>query len=158
MLRLLALLAVLATTFIPATIAHAASPAAHLFDVGIAGGFTGAAMTASVYADGTVVVVRQGAGSPPRETVSVPLDRSAVKAAIGLARTRHVFALPRSAQDAIIGADIPVRSLTVYTGRGVQTVHAMGSSSGHARGTKAFFTSWSLFYALAGYPPQITHT
>jgi hypothetical protein len=158
MLRLVALFALLAATLVPATTSYAAPAAAHLFDVGIAGGFTGASMTASVYADGTVVVVRRGVGSPPRETLSLPLDPSAVKASIGVARRHHVFALPRSVQDAVIGADIPVRSLTVYTSHGVQTVHAMGSPGGHAPGTKAFFTSWSLFYALAGYPPQIAHS
>jgi hypothetical protein len=131
-------------------------PAKPLFVVGISGGFTGATMRASVYRDGRVVTVRTGAGGSgvPAET-HVPLSVGAVAAVLGAAQRSHVFAIPRAAQDAIFGADIPVLSFRISTSRGQRAVHAMGGENSHASGTMAFFPIWSLLYALAGYPTQL---
>jgi hypothetical protein len=137
---------------------HALASPPPLFTLGIAGGIAGATMTATVYGDGTVVIDRTGAGSTPHTTLTVPVETAAVKAAVALARARGVFAIPHKAQDAVIGADIPVRSLTVYTAHGTQSVHAMGGPSTHAPRTAGFFAVWGLFYALAGYPAQIART
>jgi hypothetical protein len=131
-------------------------PAKPLFKVGISGGFTGATMRASVYRDGRVVIIRNGVGNSGTPTESrVPLSVGAVTAVLATAQRRHVLAIPRAAQDAVFGADIPVLSFTLWTNRGQFSVHAMGGEGSHAPGTRAFFPIWNLLYALAGYPPQI---
>ena len=131
-------------------------PAKPLFVVGIKGGFTGIQMVASVYRDGRVVTVRRGAGqsNAPVET-RVPLSRDAVQIVLGAAVRSHVFAIPRNVQDAVFGADIPVLSLRFVTTSGARSVHVMGGESSHPAGSQAFFPTWSLLYALAGYPPQV---
>lgn len=145
--------ALLAASYPPPAAAQSATP---LFAVGIDGGFTGALMRATVYRDGTVAIVRSGAGRPERrESRTVPLSVAAVRAAVRLARQRHVFAIPLSAQNATIGADIPVLSLTVYGTAGALSVHAMGLDRSHPAGTGKFFPIWGIFYALAGYPSQV---
>ena len=85
----------------------------------------------------------------------VPLYRSSVAAAVAEASRARVFSIPRSIQDKVFGADIPVLSFTIYTGGGARSVHAMGGESNHVPGTAAFFRVWGLLYALAGYPPQV---
>jgi hypothetical protein len=132
------------------------NPAQPLFVVGITGGFTGIQMVASVYRDGRVVTVRRGAGrsNAPVET-HVPLSRNAVQVVLGAAVRSHVFAIPRSVQDAVFGADIPVLFFRVATTTGVRRVHVMGGESSHPAGSQAFFPIWSLLYAIAGYPPQV---
>jgi hypothetical protein len=131
-------------------------PAKPLFVVGIQGGFTGVQMVASVYRDGRVVTLRRGAGrsSTPVET-RVPLSRNAVQVVLGAAVRGHVFAIPRSVQDAVFGADIPVLSFRFVTTSGARSVHVMGGESSHPAGSQAFFPIWSLLYAIAGYPPQV---
>ena len=131
-------------------------PAKPLFVVGIQGGFTGVQMVASVYRDGRVVTVRRGAGrsGTPVET-RIPLNPKAVQIVLQAAVRNHVFAIPRSVQDAVFGADIPVLSLRFVTRSGARSVHVMGGESSHPAGSQAFFPIWSLLYALAGYPPQI---
>jgi hypothetical protein len=134
-------------------------PSKPLFAVGISGGFTGAQMLASVYRNGRVLTIRRGAGnsSVPAET-RVSLSLSAVAAVLTAAQRSHVFAIPRSVQDAVFGADIPVLSLRIATTRGQRSVHAMGGETTHAAGSQTFFPIWSLLYAIAGYPPQILRT
>jgi hypothetical protein len=58
-------------------------------------------------------------------------------------------------QNATFGADVPVVFLKVYTARGVKAVHATGTGNSHIQGTGKFFSLWGIFYALAGYPPQV---
>ena len=113
-------------------------------------------MIASVYRDGRVVTVRQGAGrsGTPVET-RVPLSVIAVQKVLGWAVSSHVFSIPRSVQDAVFGADIPVLSLSIATNSGVRRVHVMGGEFSHPPGSAAFFPLWSLLDALAGYPPQV---
>jgi hypothetical protein len=113
-------------------------------------------MVASVFGDGRVVTVRQGGGrsGAPQES-RVPLSRGAVKAVLDLAVRRHVFDIPRSSQDAVFGADVPVLSFRISTTSGVRRVHAMGSEGNHAPGTGSFFPVWALLYALARYPSQV---
>src|SRR5579884_2885894 len=116
------------------TAAHV-QDARRLFAVGISGGFTGAVMTATAYSDGTIVIQRSGAGQAPRdERRSVPLTAGAVKAASDLAGRRHIFAIPKAAQDGVFGADIPVLSLTIYGAAGAKSAHAMGSEANHVPG------------------------
>jgi hypothetical protein len=152
--RLAAVVTTLACSL--ATTQASAQTAKPLFAIGIQGGFTGAVMRATVFDNGAVSIDRSGAGrAPSTEHVTVPLSAGAVRAAVQLASRRHIFAIPRAAQNAVFGADIPVLSLTVYTSRGVHRVRAMGSETNHAPGTQRFFPMWTLFDALAGYPRQI---
>jgi hypothetical protein len=131
-------------------------PATPLFAVGIRGGFTGVQMVASVYGDGRVVTIRRGAGQAPTPVETrVPLSRGAVQVVLGAAVRSQVFAIPRSVQDAVFGADVPVLSFRMATTRGVLRVHVMGGERSHPAGSQAFFPIWSLLYALAGYPPQV---
>jgi hypothetical protein len=113
-------------------------------------------MVASVYRDGRVVTVRRGAGrsGTPVET-RVPLSRDAVQIVLGAAVRNHIFTIPRSVQDAVFGADIPVLSFRFVTTSGARCVHVMGGESSHPAGSQAFFPIWSLLYALAGYSPQV---
>jgi hypothetical protein len=131
-------------------------PSKPLFTVGISGGFTGVQMVASAYRDGRVLTVRLGLGrsSAPVET-RVPLSLGAVQAVLGAAMRSHVFAIPRSVQDAVFGADVPVLTFRIATTRGVRSVHVMGGERNHPAGSQAFFPIWSLLYAIAGYPPQV---
>lgn len=134
---------------------HAPS-SAPLFSVGIQGGFTGATMLATVYSDGRVSTVRQGAGRG--KTVAetrVPLSLTAVTTVIQAARKSGALKIPKALQDRTFGADIPVLSFRLHTGRGVQAVHAMGSETDHVPGTEPFFPIWGLLYAIAGYPGQL---
>jgi hypothetical protein len=127
-----------------------------LFTVGISGGFTGAEMIASVYGNGRVLAVHQGTSGAPRTVEThVPLSRGAVQAVLNLAVRNHVFAIPRSVQDAVFGADIPVLSFRIATNRGGRSVHVMGTEGSHPAGSQAFFPVWNLLYAIAGYPPHI---
>jgi hypothetical protein len=138
------------------TLRLSSDPSKPLFSVGIQGGFIGAVMTATVYGDGRVQTVRQGAGRPVRSAVvTVPLSRSALKKVVQLAQRTRVFALPKSLQDQQFGADIPVLSLRLYTTSGIKSVHATGGENSHVKGTEAFFPIWGLLYALAGYPSQL---
>jgi hypothetical protein len=131
-------------------------PSKPLFAVGIKGGFIGIQMMASVYGDGRVFTVRKGAGrsNTPLET-HVPLSRKAVQVVLKAAVRGHVFAIPRTVQDAVFGADIPILSFRIMTNRGIRSVHVMGGESSHPPGSQAFFPIWNLLYALAGYPTQI---
>jgi hypothetical protein len=131
-------------------------PSKPLFTVGIRGGFTGAQMVASVYGDGRVLTVRRGTGaSPTTVETHVPLSRGAVQTVLAAAVRSHVFAIPRSVQDAAFGADIPVLSFRIVTTRGARSVHVMGTEGSHPADSQAFFPIWSLLHAIAGYPPQI---
>jgi hypothetical protein len=132
--------------------APAASP---LFSVGLAGGITGTSMHATVYADGTVSVTRQGASQHPSAQYTVPLTVSSVRQVTHLARLTRVFAIPKDVQNKSFGSDIPIRSFTIYTASGQRTVKAYGSEGSHVQGTAAFFPVWGLLHALAGYPPQL---
>jgi hypothetical protein len=140
----------------PPALRLADDPSKPLFTVGISGGFTGVQMVASAYRDGHVLTVRLGLGrsSAPAET-RVPLSRGAVQVVLEAAVRSHVFAIPRSVQDAVSGADVPVLSFRIATTRGVLGVHVMGGEGSHPAGSGAFFPIWSLLYAVAGYPPQI---
>jgi hypothetical protein len=131
-------------------------PTKPLFTVGISGGFTGAEMLASVYGDGRVLAVHQGTGGAPRTVeTNVPLSRGAVQAVLNLAVRSHVFAIPRSVQDAVFGADIPLLSFRITSNRGARSVHVMGTEGSHPAGSQVFFPVWNLLYAIAGYPPHI---
>ena len=130
--------------------------ARRLFTVGIQGGFTGAIMRATVYADGQVLIARQGAGRPLHdEQKTLPISLTAVAAARTLARQQKIYAIPKSVQQQTFGADVPILVLTVYSGGQAKTVQATGSERNHVPGTGKFFPVWGLFYALAGYPSQV---
>lgn len=150
--------ATLASPTRTAPLVRHAQPAAaqRLFTVGIQGGFTGAMMRATVYADGRVTIARQGAGRPLRqEERTVPLSLTAVAAARTLARQQRIYAIPAAVQQQTFGADVPILVLTVYSGGRTRTVQATGSERNHVSGTERFFPVWGLFYALAGYPSQL---
>jgi hypothetical protein len=140
----------------PLALRLADDPSKPVFTVGISGGFTGVQMVASADRDGRVLTVRLGLGrsSAPVET-RVPLSLGAVQVVLGQATRSHVFAVPRSVQDAVFGADVPVLTFRIATTRGVRSVHVMGGERNHPAGSQAFFPIWSLLYAIAGYPPQV---
>jgi hypothetical protein len=89
----------------PLAVRPADDPSKPLITVDIRGGFTGAQMVASVYRDGRVVTVRHAGRSSTRVETRVPLSHGAVQTVLAAAVRSHVFAIPRSVQDAVFGAD-----------------------------------------------------